>query len=161
MPPTTPWDPLCFSLTLWTSLPLAPLLSSPSGARRRCSSPSRPPPFRRHPGATHELRLVPLFLLTELPDAGSPWTPQAPSFPSSATEDRRRRLAASRSTHCELLLPNPLSPLSISSSSPLTTTAEAHRRRGWSRCSSKPSTPSRSTRLQEPVASTSFFPRAP
>ena len=59
-----------------------------------------PPPFAIAVAAAipeplrhaHELRLVPLFLLTEPPDGGSPWMPLAPPFPSSATEDRRRQI---------------------------------------------------------------------
>ena len=80
-----------------------PLPRSPPLSRSHTHGRMPPPPFAiavtaaileplRH---AHELRLVPLFLLTEPPDAGSPCTSQAPPFPSSATGDRRRRFAAS------------------------------------------------------------------
>ena len=84
VPPTTPWDPLCFSLALWTSLPLAPLLSSPRGARRRCSSPPRPPSPPLPIQLVAEVRHAPKPLYDEDEDPGSPAaSPPSPS-PSSA-----------------------------------------------------------------------------
>ena len=88
------------------------------------------------------------------------------SLDSPATERPRPRPRA-RWTRGEPLNRSPLLPMPLGRSShcfrrtrELAAAVPRHQR-GWSRCSSKQSTPPHSTRLQEPVAATSFPSRAP
>jgi hypothetical protein len=90
-----------------------------------------------------------------------------PSSLDSPATERPRPRPRDRWTRGEPLNRSPLLPMPLGRSShcfrrtrELAAAVPRHHR-GWSRCSSKPSTPPHSTRLQEPVAATSFPSRAP
>ena len=169
-PPSLPLDPVPSS----ASLPRTP----PSGTRRhrRRREPPRPPFSPRLSDAppSSAVTFPSLPRSHKTPDALEhrhrrhllPLHRRPSSLDSPATERPRPRPRA-RWTRGEPLNRSPLLPMPLGRSShcfrrtrELAAAVPRHHR-GWSRCSSKPSTPPHSTRLQEPVAATSFPSCAP
>ena len=81
----------CLSLRPYPPLPpLSPATKRSSSPPLAVATPTGHPTPHRRP---RKLRLASLFILTQTKGTGSPWMPLAPPFPSSATEDRRRKFA--------------------------------------------------------------------